>query len=131
MKVDIRPYTEWEDWKSGMYRDVSKDEENAFVMSAVMLLSDLHRLASAMRDVTLQWKCASEINLHEPPNNRAWLGQAACAFACSVPEHLTRTAWGMLTETQRAEANKIANRVIDEWRYRTCRNRQMELPFNA
>lgn len=131
MKADLRPYTDWEDWRAGMYRDVSREDEERLTASAASLLSDSHRLAAAMREVTVAWKYASEANLHEPPNNRAWLGQAACAFAAEVPEHLTRAAWGRLTDAQRVEANRIADRVIDEWKYRTRRNPQMELCFDA
>jgi hypothetical protein len=131
MKADLRPYTDWEDWRAGMYRDVSREDEERLTAAAASLLSDSHRLAAAMREVTVAWKYASEANLHEPPNNRAWLGQAACAFAAEVPEHLTRAAWGRLTDAQRVEANRIADRVIDEWKYRTRRNPQMELCFDA
>jgi hypothetical protein len=131
MKADLRPYTEWEDWLAGMYRDVPRADEEQLTVAAAELLSNSHRLASAMREVTSCWKHASEANLHEPPNNRAWLGQAACAFAEKVPESLTRAAWGRLTDCQRAEANKIADRVIDEWKYRTRRSPQMEFCFDA
>jgi hypothetical protein len=130
MKADLRPYTEWEDWLNGMYRDVPSSDEEQLTSAAAGLLADRHRLASAMRDVTTHWKHASEANLHEPPNNRSWLGQAACAFAVKAPEHLTRSAWGRLTDEQRMEANRIADRVIEEWRYRTKRNPQMEFSFN-
>jgi hypothetical protein len=130
MKVDFRPYTEWEDWQAGMYRDVSREEEERLTAAAASLLSDPHRLASAMREVTTEWKNSSEANLHEPPNNRAWLGQAACAFAENVPEQLTRAAWGTITDAERMQANRIADRVIDEWKYRTRRNPQMEIAFD-
>jgi hypothetical protein len=36
-----------------------------------------------------------------------------------------------LTDAQRVEANRIADRVIDEWKYRTRRNPQMEFCFDA
>jgi hypothetical protein len=130
MKADLRPYTEWEDWLAGMYRDVSAADEGRLTSAAASLLSDANRLAAAMREVTVEWKHASEANLHEPPNNRAWLGQAACAFAAQVPEHLTRAAWGIITDAERLQANRIADRVIDEWKYRTRRNPQMEFSFN-
>jgi hypothetical protein len=129
MKADIRPYTEWEDFKAGMYRDVPGQEEERMIDAAALLLADSHRLTTAMREVTSQWVVASATNLHEPPNNRAWLGQAACAFAENVPEHLTRAAWGKLSDAERTQANRIADQVIDEWKYRTRRNPQMEFAF--
>jgi hypothetical protein len=131
MKADLRPYTDWEDWRAGMYRDVPRQDEERLTATSASLLADPHRLAAAMREVTTAWRHASEANLHEPPNNRAWLGQAACAFVADVPEHLTRSAWGRLTDAQRSEANRIADRVIDEWKYRTRRNPQMEFCFDA
>jgi hypothetical protein len=130
MKGEIRPYTDWEDWKSGMYREVEREEENSLVREAVSLLRDVHRLFAAMRNVTVNWVHASEANLREPPNNRSWIGQAACAFAAKVPEHLTRIAWGMISDDERSNANDVADRVIDEWKYRTKRTQQMEFAFD-
>jgi hypothetical protein len=130
MKPDLRPYTEWEDFQAGMYRDAAASDREPLTNAAVALLSDPHRLVAAMRAVTTEWRLAAEANLHEPPNNRAWLGQAACCHSASVPEELTRAAWGRMTDPQRITANRIADQVIDEWRYRTRRNPQMEL-FNA
>ena len=130
MKADLRPYTEWEDFQAGMYRDAALAEREPLTGAAAALLSDQHRLLSAMRSVTTEWRLAAEANLHEPPNNRAWLGQAACCYSAGVPEELTRAAWGRLTDSQRVAANRVADQVIDEWRYRTRRNPQMVL-FNA
>lgn len=130
MKADLRPYTEWEDFQAGMYRDAQRQDHDRLADEAVSLLSTPHRLVAAMREVTTKWRFASEANLHEPPNNRAWLGQAACCYAAGVPEELTRHAWGRLTDSQRIEANRIADRVIDEWKYRTRRNLQRSL-FDA
>lgn len=127
MKADFRPYTEWEDFKAGMYRDALAADREPLEKAAVALLSDQHRLVSAMRSVTTEWRLAAEANLHEPPNNRAWLGQAACCYAAGVPEELTRAAWGRLTDSQRIAANRVADQVIDDWRHRTRRNPQMEL----
>lgn len=131
MKADWRPYTEWEDWQAGMYRDAPSEQRESLTASAATLLADAHRLASSMRSVTVEWRYAAEANLHEPPNNRAWLGQAACCYATGAPEELTRAAWGLLTDEQRHAANRVADRVIDEWKYRTRRNPQMELAFDA
>lgn len=131
MKPDIRPYTEWEDFRNGMYRDAVTCDRQKLTQAAVALLSDRHLLVSAMRSVTTEWRLAAEANLHEPPNNRAWLGQAACCYAVGVPEELTRAAWGMLTDEQRQAANRIADQIIDEWKYRTRRNPQMEIAFDA
>jgi len=127
MKPDFRPYTEWEDYKAGMYGDSSASDREHLTGAAVALLADQHRLVAAMRSVTTEWRLAAEANLHELPNNRAWLGQAACCYVAGVPEELTRSAWGKLDDAERAAANRVAEQVIDEWRYRTRRNPQREL----
>jgi hypothetical protein len=131
MKVEVRPYTDWEDWKAGMYADASGQTHEQMIEKAVALLGDRHRLFAAMRDVTIEWPRACDANLSEPPNNRAWLGQAACCFACEVPEDMTRAAWGRLTDDQRLAANRVADEAIGEWQHRTRRNPQMEFSFNA
>jgi hypothetical protein len=124
MKPDFRPYTEWEDYKAGMYGDAIASDRERLTGAAVALLADQHRLVAAMRSVTTEWRLAAEANLHELPNNRAWLGQAACCYVAGVPEELTRSAWGKLDDAERLAANRVADQVIDEWRYRTRRNPQ-------
>jgi len=125
----MQPYTEWEDWQRGMYRDIPKSQADSFIADAAALLSSPHKLAAAMRDVTMRWPIACEVNLREEPNNRAWLGQAACCYSADVPEDLTRQAWGRLTDEQRADANKVADSVISEWRYRRKRRTQLEFAY--
>lgn len=127
MKPDFRPYTEWEDYKAGMYGDPVSCDRERLTSAAVALLGDQHKLFAAMRSVTTEWRLAAEANLHELPNNRAWLGQAACCFAACVPEELTRSAWGKLNDAERAAANRVADQVIDEWRHHTRRNPQRSL----
>lgn len=129
MRNSVRPYTEWEDYKAGMYQESSPEHRGQLIAAAALLLADQHKLLAAMRSVTIEWRVASDANLHEYPNNRAWLGQAACCYATGATEDLTRSAWGVLTDQQRVLANAVADQVIDEWRRRTRRNPQLEL-FN-
>jgi len=126
----MKPYTEWEDFLAGMYScHPAKDE--AMVESARKLLADRHRLMAAMRSVIITWANACEANLTEPPNNRSWLGQAACCFALGTPEHLTRLAWGNLADCERIAANAIADQVIDEWNRQFKSVIQLEFSFDA
>ena len=120
----MQPYTEWEDWQRGMYRDIPKTQAESYIADAVALLSSPHKL-----DVTMHWPVACEVNLRHEPNNRAWLGQASCCYSADVPEDLTRQAWGQLTDAQRADANKVADSVISEWRYQRKRRSQMEFAY--
>lgn len=126
----MKPYTEWEDYKAGMYSCHPSSDESA-VMDAVLLLRDRNRLTAAMRSVTVQWVNACEVNLSQPPNNRSWLGQAACCIVLGTPEHLTRTAWGRLTDDERLVANAIADRVIDQWIRGVKQIVQLEFSFDA
>jgi hypothetical protein len=123
----VNPYSDWEDYKAGMWSNENSGKEE----KAKGLLSDPMRLHAAMRSVAFDWPIACEVNLSHPPNNRAWLGQAACCYAVGANEESTRGAWGMLTDPQREQANAIADRVIQEWRYRTRRNPQKEFFWDA
>lgn len=125
----MAPYTEWEDWQRGMWRDVPATQAECLIAEAAALLSSPHKLRAAMRDVTTRWPVACEVNLTHDPHNRAWLGQAACCYAADVPEELTRKAWGLLTDRQRADANAVADAVISEWRYRRKRRAQLEFAY--
>ena len=127
----IKPYTEWEDWKAGMYRDIDQREMIVMIQKAKSILANKDVLQTAMRAVTLEWTNASHANLREPPNNRSWLGQAACCYCGSAPESATRQAWGLLTDCERAAANKIADMVIEEWKRTHNKSGQLELNFNV
>jgi len=127
---DILPYTSWEDWKAGMYRDLSKHDFDAKVSLSASLLADHMRLTMAMRSVVMYWENACNANLRESPNNRSWLGQAACCYAVGATEAATRHAWGLLTDPQRDLANKIADEIIDDWKSTQKKNRQRRL-FDA
>jgi len=78
----------------------------------------------------MYWENACNANLRESPNNRSWLGQAACCYAVGATEAATRHAWGLLTDPQRDLANKIADEIIDDWKSTQKKNRQRRL-FDA
>lgn len=106
------PYHEWEDYQAGMYGltwDGSADD-------AVGLLRDRTRLKAAMVAAVEEWpKAAAHHLTDDGMNQRAWLGWAAAGFAYSVPAHVTRAAWWLLTDTQREIANQMADEVIAEY----------------
>lgn len=110
------PYTEWEDFLAGMYRNTARHEEAQLIEDARALLADARKLRQKMVCVVNYWDKAAQVNLHDEPNNRAWLGHAACCYARGVPEHLTRAAWALLTDAQRVAANDSADQVIEAWR---------------
>lgn len=111
----FRHHDEWEDHKAGMYA-VRYDDPEAGAELARALLADVGDLYAAMSAVTREWPVASEVNLtHVSSNRQAWLGQAACCFACGVPDDVTKQGWHKLTGWQQDAANAVADRVIDEW----------------
>jgi len=115
MKQIFYHYTRWEDFQNGMY-DEDKDGRRERVKLAAQLLSDPPRLYEEMTRVTQEWKCATEQNLTNASiNHQAFLGQTACAIWGGVHEDETREAWGTLTNQQRYAANKVADRVFEEW----------------
>ena len=129
MSESFPPYTQWEDWRAGMYRDCTAEEKCVLSDVAVQLLANRLALLSAMRDVIVAWPIVARINLADKPNNRSWLGQAACCHSRGVPEEATRNAWGNLTERQQLDANAAADQAIDEWRSRTVVDRQRRIAF--
>ena len=130
MKRIWHPYTLWEDWRAGMWRKVSPEEEPAFVESAIQFTGDAALYGSFMLRVTREWPFSCEHNLTETAmNRRAWVGHAAACMAIHCPEYLTRRAWWMLTQEQRDAANAQATEAIRSWVNRT--NPQMLLEWPA
>lgn len=109
------PYTDWEDYKAGMYNE-DKNGRDERVHNAVECLSVPAVCRSAMERVVKEWPTATDFNLsNKTQNRRAWLGQAACCIQYGCHEDETREAWGMMSEYNRESANRIAQSIIDEW----------------
>ena len=108
-------YDKWEDYHAGMY-DESKDGRKERVKEAAHILGTPSLCKKAMEKVVSEWKIATEYNLSNAEINRkAWLGQAACSCYAGIHEDETREAWGIMTEPQRIEANRIAASIIRKW----------------
>lgn len=105
----------WEDYRAGMY-DENKYGRSERVQKAAEILGSPALCRKAMEKVISDWVIATEYNLSNLEINRkAWLGQAACCCYAGVHEDETREAWGIMTEAQRIEANKIAAEIIKDW----------------
>lgn len=99
---------------AGMYQ--SSNDLDHDIACAARLLRDVHMLNVSMHAVLTSWPVAVQHNLSNTSMNRqAWLGQAACCLAEDIPEDATRFAWRTLTETEQAEANAVADKVIAKW----------------
>ena len=108
-------YSLWEDFHAGMY-DENKAGRNERVHKAAYILGTPEICRAAMEKVISEWKISTEYNLSNAEINRkAWLGQAACSCYAGVHEDETREAWGLMTEPQRIEANRIAAVIIKKW----------------
>lgn len=110
MKQIYAPYTDWEDFKNGMY-----NEENSLEMVDLskLLLEDNCLFYSTLLTLLEKWPIASNVNLTNKNSNRkAWLGHAACSFLHGVPERQTRIAWGEMTIEKKIQANLVAEKVI-------------------
>ena len=116
MKRIYHPYWEWEDWKAGMWHPVSASEAQDMLARAIEFTGNAALYGSFMQRVIREWPKACEHNLTETEMNRqAWIGHAACVMATGIPEHITRKAWGCLTQQQQDDANEQAQRAIDQW----------------
>lgn len=117
MKRIFHHYSLWEDFHAGMY-DESKDGRKERVKKAAFILGTPEICREAMEKVVSEWQRATEYNLSNAEINRkAWLGQAACSCYAGIHEDETREAWGIMTEPQRIEANRIAASIIKAWVY--------------
>ncbi len=130
MKRIWHPYQLWEDWRAGMWRRVSPEEESQFVDAAVAFTGNAQLYGSFMFKVVKEWKYSCEHNLTERSmNRRAWVGHAAACMAIHCPEYLTRRAWWMLTQEQRDAADHQATLAIQAWTRRN--DKQLHLEFSA
>jgi hypothetical protein len=108
-------YNKWEDYHAGMY-DECKEGRAERVIKAAEILGTPDICRKAMEKVVAEWKIATEYNFSNAEINRkAWLGQAACSCYAGIHEDETREAWGIMTESQRIEANSIASDIIKKW----------------
>jgi hypothetical protein len=110
------PYYDWEDWINGMWRKLSKEDEQSWINKAVEFTGDHIRYGNAMKSVVEAWpKTMLNSLTNVSINRRAFLGHCACSYAFNCPEYITRIAWGKLTDRQRYLADKVAYETIKEY----------------
>lgn len=111
MSRKFYPYWEWEDYLNGMYETDIK--ENRIDLSVKLLSSS--SLYAAMKRVINEWPISTDQNFSAYAiNKQSWLGQSACCLIHGANEIEVREAWSKLTDKQRIEANKIADKIIYE-----------------
>ena len=80
------------------------------------LLSNPKQFYISAKECLDEWFYSSWQNLSDPNiNYQAWIGQATCCHKHNAPSYVTIEAWWMLSEEQREEANKVADKVMAEW----------------
>lgn len=111
-----KPYTQWEDWKCGMYRHIPSSQIAGYVVKSVSLLSDQVRLLSEMSSVCDEWSNSALTHLlGDMQHHRSWLGQAACCHSHGANEECTRLAWCELSQSEQRDANAVADFVYESF----------------
>lgn len=109
-------YEKWEDYKHGFYDSLSGKNKNVLMDKVVELFSSQELTDKYMRMVIEQWPYSCEHNLSNPSLNRvAYLGQSACCIYGGIPSGITMSAWSLVSQKNRDEADKIASKIIKEW----------------
>jgi hypothetical protein len=112
------PYWEWEDFKNGMWKKATKENESNLLLSAIEFTGDHIIYGEAMGEVIELWpKTMLNTLSNKSVNRRAFLGHCAVSYAIDCPEYITRQAWGMLTNKQRYDADLIAEKHIKHWEH--------------
>lgn len=107
-------WSNWEDWRAGLYAPTVTDEQ---VADSARLLANPDHFLEVARELLREWPNAATHNLiHMWTGRRAWIGQASCMYAHGATAASTRVAWGHLTNGQQRIANTIADQVHDEWK---------------
>ena len=120
MKQIFVNYNYWEDYKAGMFNLKDVIDKDKKINDAINLLSNEELFYNTLKDVIINWKISTDVNLTNTNQNRkAWLGAAACMYKYNVPEYLTRIAWNLLTKEIQDKANLIAEKIINEYQNKT------------
>lgn len=116
MKQIFHQYHLWECYKNGMWNKVSKDIENKLLPIAIEFTGNDLLYGNAMLKVIAEWKYSMENFLSNISINRkAYVGHCAVCYELKIPEYITRSAWGNLTELQQIKANLKAEYAIKKW----------------
>jgi hypothetical protein len=69
------PFTVWEEYHAGMWRNVNKTEEEHYLKEAIEFTGDHELYGSWMLNVLESWPKSCEHNLSDTTiNRRAWIG---------------------------------------------------------
>lgn len=116
MKQYYHKYTDWEDFKNGMYKDTSNLDLENNKDSIMLFLTNSDLFYKTAKKVVNEWKISSLENIsNKSVNSIAWLGQASCCYFLGVSEMCTKYAWKFIPEEKRKIADLVAYKVIKEY----------------
>lgn len=116
-------YEKWECYKAGFYNTkkegmTTEQCENEYYR----ILSDVQLFSSILEKLIVEWKYSCEHYLTNRSMNRiAWLGQAAVCYESGIPS-VYCSAWNLLSDEQKDNANSIALKYLNIWNERNNRN---------
>lgn len=116
MERIYHPYNVWEDYKNGMWRKETPENEKKLLDKAIDFMGNHEEYGAWMMRVIKEWPLTCQHNLTDTTQNRkAFIGHCACCLAFCCPEYITRDAWGYLTKKQQDDANRQAEKAIALW----------------
>ena len=116
IKQVYHPYWLWEDFKNGMWNDISREEESKLLKIAIEFTGDHIKYGKSMMKVIEAWPITCEHNFtNSSINHQAHIGNCAVCLELGIPEHVTRRAWKYLTDEQRKLANGQADLALEAW----------------
>lgn len=116
IKQEYVHYEKWECFINGMWRTVSKEQEDEFLIKAIEFTGNHILYGNAMKEVIELWPNTMINSLTNTSiNRRAFLGHCAVQYKINCPEYITRMAWKELNDSQRFLADKVAQQTIDKW----------------
>jgi hypothetical protein len=110
------PYWLWEDYKAGLYENISGAEKSVRLQKAIEMFNDENLTYQNMNYVIENWKYSCEHNLtNESLNKIAYIGQSACCVYAGVPNSITMEAWSFLSNEVKKRSDLIAKQCIEKW----------------
>lgn len=99
-----------------MWEQMTPKKCDNFAEYAAQIMKEPDVFKECMLLVLKEWPYSCEHNLSARVINRkAWLGHAGCFLGCGSPEICTRSGWWQLNCEEQAEANRVAQEVIEWW----------------
>lgn len=113
MKQFYAKYTEWEDYKNGMY---TTELQNKLIIHIKNLLCDEDMFLNTAIEMVKNWEISAKVNLTNKSCNRiAWVGQASCCYKLGANELTVKKAWSEIPEDLKTKANNIANKIVKSY----------------